>query len=357
MSSLSPEKLLERARVLGTPLIEDDSVTFVWSGKHPPYLMGDFTDWEGGSPVEMTPFGSDVWIFQASFPRDAYLEYIFVQDGIRLNDPFNPRRVWNGVGQYNHYFYMPAAHSSPLLKPLPPSFRGIVTRHSIPTLKLAVGRQRSIYLYQPPVEQPSPLVLVLDGYDYLRRAHLTHLVDNLIALHRIRPIALAFIGNAGSARLVEYGCSEAFLAFMMRSVLPLAHQHLNLLDPPENPGSYGVIGASMGGLMALYTGLRFPQIFGNILTQSGAFAFPEMDLVVFQLARCAADPLPRVFIQVGKYDFSGFLQANQRMYSLLLERGHSTQFHIYSGGHNFTSWRDHIAQGLEFCFGFTSASQ
>ena len=70
----------------------------------------------------------------------------------------------------------------------------------------------------------------------------------------------------GETRFIR-ACGESTLLFVAAQVLPLARAHLNLLDPAKHPGAYGVLGASMGGLMALYTGLRLPRIFGHVLSQ------------------------------------------------------------------------------------------
>ncbi|NIW48054.1 MAG: esterase family protein, partial [Gammaproteobacteria bacterium] len=59
---------------------------------------------------------------------------------------------------------------------------------------------------------------------------------------------------------------------------PLAKEKLNLVDPEKEP--YGIMGASLGGLMALFTGLRITQIFGQILSQAGSFGFDGHDFVV-----------------------------------------------------------------------------
>jgi len=40
------DKILERARIEGTPLIDGDMVTFIWYGEKAPKLMADFSDWE-----------------------------------------------------------------------------------------------------------------------------------------------------------------------------------------------------------------------------------------------------------------------------------------------------------------------
>ncbi|MFN8374318.1 MAG: alpha/beta hydrolase-fold protein [Anaerolineae bacterium] len=39
------------------------------------------------------------------------------------------------------------------------------------------------------------------------------------------------------------------------------------MDIQQHPGAFGVLGASMGGLMALYAGLRMPALFGQVISQ------------------------------------------------------------------------------------------
>jgi enterochelin esterase-like enzyme len=59
-------------------------------------------------------------------------------------------------------------------------------------------------------------------------------------------------------RSLEYTCNDLSLGFVLESVLPFARQNLDLIDINRHPGAFGVLGASMGGLMALYAGLRLP---------------------------------------------------------------------------------------------------
>ena len=43
-----------RVKEQGTPLIEEDTATFVWFGKKAPLLAGDFSNWGGGEPITLT---------------------------------------------------------------------------------------------------------------------------------------------------------------------------------------------------------------------------------------------------------------------------------------------------------------
>lgn len=340
---------LDKARRLGSPLIEGDTAVFVWQGAHPPRIMGDFCDWED-SPQPMQPAGPDCWTFSLRLPQDAYIEYAFLaDDGSRQTDPFNlRRRTPNGLGNNNHYFYMPSGRPSPLLRARPGIPRGVVTRHTLPSKGFLGSGTRAFTLYQPPVKEPCPLVVVWDGHAYYNRVHLPRLVDGLIAAGRIRPVALAMVNNGGEFRSLEYACSESTLFFVTSRLLPFAAEKLNLLSLEENPGAYGVMGASMGGLMALFAGVRAPHIFGHVLSQSGAFTIQEHDFLIWDLIRLSPRLPLKLWLDAGKFEW--LLGASHKMVSLLKEKGYPVAYHEYSGGHNYPAWANDVEWGLEYLF-------
>ena len=339
--------LLAMARTAGNPVIESETVTFLWQGKIAPFLVDDLHNWEE-DPQTMHRAGTELWSFSMPLAADAYFEYAFLdpETGERIPDPLNPNRIWNGINAFNHYFYMPRSGPTPLVQPVKGISRGSVTRHQIPTKEFVVGAKRNVYLYQPPVTVPVPLVVVYDGPDYLRRGKLNTIVDNLIASKRIRPFAMALVQHGGPARGIEYACSESTLGFVFECVIPLAQQHLTLTPPGGEP--YGVLGASLGGLMAMYTGMRLPQVFGKVLSQSGTFIMPEHQFVVVDLVRYTPPPEIEIWMDTGRYEW--LLNNNRQMVALLKEKQYKVKYHEYSGGHNYTSWRDDIWRGLEALF-------
>jgi len=103
----------------------------------------------------------------------------------------------------------------------------------------------------------------------------------------------------------------------------------------------------MGGVMTLYTAFRLPDIFGFVLSQSGAFCRFGRDYVVFELVReCKKKPI-NLWMDIGKFDFQSLIQANHRMYELLVETGYNVTLHEYNAGHNYPAWRDNVWRGLE----------
>jgi enterochelin esterase family protein len=334
-----------------SPQIEGRRVTIIWKGSNPPQLMGDFTDWERGGRIDLVRAGRNVWMHEMELPDGAYMEYSFIDGDERIPDPMNPNLTPDGLGNKNNYFYMPGAAPTDLTRRLPEVAHGKLKTFQVNTWKLIAGNQRRVHLYQPSIPEPCPLLVVWDGREYFRRARLPHLVDNLVHQKRIRPIALAMVENSQSGRMMEYSCSDSTLVFLQHIVLPLAQEELNLLDISSQPGVYGVLGASMGGLMALYTGLRLSHIFGHVLSQSGGFTIAEGETVVYELVRRGDLRAIKIWMDVGLYDFVSLLAANRVMYPLLSSRGYDVSYREYPGGHNYPSWRDDLWRGLEYHFG------
>lgn len=336
--------LLALARTLGNPVLGGDVATLIWEGESAPLLIDDLHKWDD-APQKMLRAGEELWSFSMPLPHDAYLEYAFIdpQTGERIPDPLNPNRVKNGADGYNNFFYMPQAKPSPLAFPQKGVPKGTVTRHAVLTDDYASGAKRTVYLYQPPVDYPVPLLFVYDGVDYLRRAKLNVIVDNLIAEKRMRPIAMALVQNGGAARTVEYSCSESTISLLIDCVLPVAKENLNLEAVKD--GGYGVMGSSLGGSMALFTALRLPQVFHRVLSQSGAFIAPDYQYVVVDLVKCGSPKDIEMWMDAGRLDW--LLDGNRQMYALLKEKDYRVKYREFSAGHNFTAWRDDIWHGLE----------
>jgi enterochelin esterase family protein len=266
----------------------------------------------------------------------------------RFPDPLNSKSISNGLGSRNNFFYMPETMPSPFTLRRADVPIGAITSHRVETGFLREDGEREIFLYRPPVKEPVPLLLVFDGQDYLQRGRLNTIVDNLIADKRIQPIAMAFLTSGGRWRMVEYLCSDATLHWIETIILPLAREQLNLVDTAQHPGAYGVLGASAGGIMSLYAGLRMPKTFGNVVAQSGVSAINGMDFSTVDLIRHKQSREIKIWMDVGALDF--LLEDNRRMKSLMEENGYNVTYREFSGGHNYTAWRDDVWRGLELLF-------
>ena len=357
----SPRSLLQRAREHGNPVIQGNRAIFLWEGWEAPVLISDVTDWEERpktfkrlSPATRRQTSvQPVWSCSLTVPRDAYVEYAFTDPELqeKILDPLNQKSTSNGVGGRNNFFYMPETLPSPFSMRRAEVPGGTVTRHRLDTWLLQDDAERDVYLYAPPAKGPVPLLVVYDGPDYLHRGRLTTIVENLIAGKRMRPIAIAFLQNARSRRNVEYICSDATISWLDKEVVPLARKHLKLVSTREQPGAFGVLGASAGGIMAMYTGLRMSEIFGKVLCQSGVFTIEGRDSAAMDLVRYRHAHDLKIWMDIGILD--DLLEDNRRMARLLKQKEYSLTYREFSGGHNYTSWRDDLWRGLEAMFPYS----
>ncbi len=355
---MSPSQdTIQRAKEFGNPVIEGNRATFIWEGRSAPHLISDLSGWEANpKPLKrlgstLTPASSkSIWSVALTLPRDAYLEYAFYDpvSQKRFTDPLNRKSVNNGVGSRNNFFYMPETMPSPFSMRRADVPNGALSSHRVDTWMLQDYGERDVWLYKPPVKEAVPLLIVYDGYDYLHRGRLAAIVDNLIADKRIRPIAMALLQNGKSRRALEYACSDATLGWLHREILPLARKQLNLIDTKEHPGSYGVLGASFGGLISMYTGLRMPEVFGNVLSQSGVFEMGGHDFVAVDLIRHAHARQLNIWMDAGKLEW--LLEDNRRVHALLKEKEYNVTYREFTGGHCYTAWRDDVWRGLEAIF-------
>jgi predicted alpha/beta superfamily hydrolase len=99
----------------------------------------------------------------------------------------------------------------------------------------------------------------------------------LIGQGAIPPLILAGIDNMGSERIREYLPYRSFSPpilrprgkrypdFLLREVMPFMAEHFRIAPGPEHTG---LGGSSLGGLIALFTILDRPGIFGRVLIES-----------------------------------------------------------------------------------------
>ena len=344
----SGRTLLEQAQAHNSPLIDGNQATFVWTGDSAPILVGDMTGWQpwqtSADGQKMEEVESGIWACTLTLPPDAYVEYAYFLNGQRLHDPLNPCRVPNGFGDSNNCFWMPYALRSRLFrrqKGVPP---GKMSRRIFQSMRLAEGR-RMVWLYRPVADGPYPLLVVLDGRDYLERARLATLADNLIHQGSMPPLAIVFVNNARKSRFSEYGCSEALVSFISQELVPWVASELPLV---QHAGAHGVLGASLGGLAALWLGVRLPEMFGQVFSQAGGFVLGAKELGLTTLLRLSERLPLRVYMDCGRFD--PLLEANRMMKHLLESRGYEINYHEYNAGHNYPAWREQLATGLAWLF-------
>jgi enterochelin esterase family protein len=126
---------------------------------------------------------------------------------------------------------------------------------------------------------------------------------------------------------------------------------------------------SYGGLAAAWCGLRRPDVFGNVLSQSGSYWWRPKGAGEWQwlTAQFEASPrLPlRVYMDVGLLEdmrrpsdptFPTMVEANRALRDVLVSKGYDVAYAELNAGHDYVSWRGTVADGLRFLLGGRSVS-
>jgi enterochelin esterase-like enzyme len=158
-------------------------------------------------------------------------------------------------------------------------------------------------------------------------------------------------------RLGEYRGGATHGTFLAEELLPRLQQELPLL---EAPSARGLMGASLGAVASLATAWRYPGVFGNLLLQSGSFAFsdigphrrdPVFDPVAAFMNAYRANPgrpADRLYVSCGVYE--SLIYENRSMVPLFQDQGLQVRYEEARDGHHWENWRDRLQSALSWLF-------
>jgi len=212
--------------------------------------------------------------------------------------------------------------------------------------------------------EPYPLLLFFDEWTYTHVIPLPKILDNLIAGGAIPPLVAALFGHTRREdRMREMGFYEPFFACVGQELLPWLWERYAV---SRNPAQTTVAGASMGGIAAMYSGLLYPEIFGNIYSHTGSFQAGPPTERAYQRLEHALKRRPvipqRFYLDVGmlERDEMGFgspdggsnaLESNRMMRDLLRKLGYEVHYIEYPGGHDLLWGAAPVADALKILIG------
>lgn len=337
------ERFLEVLRALGTPMIDGSAVTFVY---HDPQarrvaVSGEFNQWDRvGEPMEQVG-NSGIFHYTVHLSEPARLEYKLIVDGEWKLDPLCPNVIDNGIGGRNSYFVVGEFREPPELQVVESIPHGRVEEFEFASERL--GNRRAMYVYTPPGYDtdptPFPALYVHDGGEYLHRARLSVVLDNLIHAGEVTPLIAVMADPVD--RMTEYMMNEGYANFVYAELLPHIDTRFRTLASAEGRG---VMGASLGGLISVHLALERPDLFSRVASQSGAFFIAEDRVLSLGRNARAAQSF---YFDVGKYE-QRFIPAHLELIETLKAQGCRCFFQELAGGHNWTSWRAHLKELLTF---------
>lgn len=202
------------------------------------------------------------------------------------------------------------------------------------------GRPRRIWLYLPPGYATSgrryPVLYLHDGQNIFDEA--TAYAGEWAVDETLNKLAdsgqdpagcvVVAIDNGGERRLDEYspwrnerlkkgGEGSQYVEFLVRTLKPYIDQHYRTRPDAAHTA---IMGSSMGGLISLYAGIKYPAVFGRVGVFSPAFWFAKDSVLAF-VRRRPAPSKSRFYFMAGPAEGPTMVPQMAEVRDALLARG------------------------------------
>lgn len=320
---------------------------------------------------KLTELGAtDVWFKTYSVRNDMRLGYSFIPNpsadvgsnpNAGIADPLNPKAAPLAPYMGKSVLELPDAPPQPWIAPRPGAASERIEEIRIRSKILSSERPAWVHIppgYDPSRKESYPLLICFDGQVYASSDYMPvpTIVDNMIADGRIPPLLVVLVGQSPQpGRNIELSNNRPFLDFVANELLPQVRQRWHATsDPLETI----VTGSSAGGLAAAFFAFRRPDVFGNVLSQSGAFwpgknrSDPDREWLTQQFESSPKLPI-RFVLQVGLLERGptpgngpSILETNRHLRDVLKRKGYEVHYSEIAGGHEPLSWRGGLSDGL-----------
>jgi predicted alpha/beta superfamily hydrolase len=183
----------------------------------------------------------------------------------------------------------------------------------------------------------------------------------LIEAGRLPPIIIVGIANAGVRRLHEYtpthdrrrggGDADAYGQLIVEELKPfIDRRYLTLTDA----ASTGLGGSSLGGVVSLYLGLKYPDVFSRLAVMSPAVWWDRRS-ILRNVREARPKPRLKIWVDIGTREGRHHVD-NARLLKVGLEKqgwvaGEDLHYEEIPGGtHSEGAWAARFGRVLEFLF-------
>jgi predicted alpha/beta superfamily hydrolase len=239
-----------------------------------------------------------------------------------------------------------------------------------------LAKKRDLIVYTPGIYEKRPdlqfpVLYLEDGQNLFDPAtsfipgvywQVGETADALIAQGAIQPLVIVGIYNTGKQRVNEYtptrdrklggGKADKYGRLLVEELQPFIESRYRIAQGPENKG---LGGSSLGGLLTIYLGMQYPQVFGRLAVLSPSVWWNHR-AILQSVARAKLPQRPRIWLDVGTSE--GGTRTVEHVTALrdaLLQKGwqenRDLHFEIFPGAqHNEAAWAQRVGPLLQFLF-------
>jgi predicted alpha/beta superfamily hydrolase len=185
--------------------------------------------------------------------------------------------------------------------------------------------------------------------------------DAMIASGEVEPLVIVGIYNAGVKRIDEYtpledkrlggGKADAYGQMVVEELRAFVARQYRTLTGAEN---CGMGGSSLGGLVTMYLGMRYPDVFGKLAVLSPSVWWRDRVILRF-VEQLHGRTGQRIWLDIGTSEGRRALTDARSLKRLLLRKGwrqgRDLQYREIEGGkHSEYAWADRVGPMLKFLF-------
>lgn len=308
---------------------------------------------------------TDIWYISYKVEKDIMFSYHFsINDSLdkdwekrwrnAKNDKFNKNYIdLSGKisNKYNKVSYvkMPFSSENKYMVKKDDVKRGAIKKINFNSKVL--NKSFNIYIYLPygfNKNKTYGMLVLNDGYEYLNILNGNIVLDNLISDNLIKPIIGVFI-EADKERGVYFKCNDKYTKFLGEELPKFIKTIFNI----SFCSSDNIIGGySLGGLLASYTAIMYPNIFGNVISQSGSYWYNKDNIEkghIWINDFVSSKPKENIkfYINVGKIEpKKTMIESNLKFKDKLIELGYDVYFEFFNSGHDYLCWGETLGNGL-----------
>jgi predicted alpha/beta superfamily hydrolase len=233
--------------------------------------------------------------------------------------------------------------------------------------------RRSFIVFLPPGYDPKaarryPTLYLHDGQNIFDKAtsvgeewRVDETTQELIAAGQVEPLIMVGIYNTGVHRITEYtpttlpgkggGLADSYGRMLVEELKPLIDAKYKTLP---GAGSTGMAGSSLGGLLTIHLGLKYPTVFSRLAVLSPSVWWDQR-MILGQVHSLPGKLPIRIWLDAGTAEGAEVARDSRALRDALKAKGwvegQDLMYHEAEGGeHNERSWAKRVGPFLKFLY-------
>jgi predicted alpha/beta superfamily hydrolase len=232
-----------------------------------------------------------------------------------------------------------------------------------------LSKPRQVIVWLPPGygAEPTrryPVLYLHDGQNVYVDWRLDEIARALIASKHIEPLILVLVANGGEHqdRFEDYtwtkpaaarfgGKADAYARMLVEELKPAIDEAYRTLP---GAGDTALGGASLGGIVSLYLGLKYPEVFGKLVVMSPSVWWDDK-VIVGEVRRITTRPASRIWLDVGTAEPASMVANTKELRQALVRKGWTlgadlAYFELRGGTHDEPSFARRAGDMLKYMF-------